>query len=657
MLIPRRLALACLLVSLSSAWAGDGPATTQDFFGEGSSSQTLALQEAIEMALKNNLDAKFERVGISVEEARRRSAAGVFDPVFAINTSHESVRRPENANDLRTSDALRQEEAIRSQQDFVDAVNLANGRPPISREQSTAGIDGVVFNQENDRSSSTLQGRTPLGTRYGFSLEANRLRNTFSGDTRQVLPEYFTSATVTVIQPLLKNFGPAANLAELRIARLNKKTQILTWKQRVATSVQAVMGTYYDMLYALRDIEVKQDAIAAGEKLLAQNRRRLELGFMSPIDVRQAEVAVSTDRESLVMSKGFLLERQFALKRLILDEFRTEDTRIFIPTTAPQLPVPKIDRPDFLRVAFGKRYDYQIARHEADVQDVRLRFARNQLWPQVDLVGTYGVNGLNNSFGSSAQDAISGHTPEWSAGLNFQVPLGNVQPRAQLNLVKGLKQQAVLRIKQTELNLGVDVDTVISRILTNQQRVDTARATRELNDEAVRIAYKRLEEGQISSFDIIETQRKLYEAKSRELAALAELNKSVTQLWLATGTILDRTGIYFDDEPASAPFVTRTVAPAMVKPPSTAPVGPPDSTSPPGTAPTPAPRRSSSPPAPRPGAAAVPAGPNSSARAIRRFPPTTSEPLAPVLTAPSRGTRPRPLSPEPPSRQAPARAR
>src|SRR5205085_10424272 len=138
------------------------------------------------------------------------------------------------------------------------------------------------------------------------------------------------------------------------------------------------------------------------------------------------------------------------------------------------------------------------------------------------------------------------HTPEWTAGVQVQVPWGYVKERAQLNLVKGLKQQAVLKIKQTELNIGVDVDTVISRIITNQQRVDTARQTRELNDEAVREAYKRLEEGQISSFDVIEQQRKLYDAKSRELASIGELNKSVSQLWLATGTILDRQGIFFD---------------------------------------------------------------------------------------------------------------
>jgi len=100
-----------------------------------------------------------------------------------------------------------------------------------------------------------------------------------------------------------------------------------------------------------------------------------------------------------------------------------------------------------------------------------------------------------------------------------------------------------LKIKQSELTVTVDVDTALSRIETSKQRVATARQTRELNEEAVRIAYRRLEEGQISSFDLIEQQRKLYDAKSRELAARADLNKSVVTLWQATGTVLENTGI------------------------------------------------------------------------------------------------------------------
>jgi outer membrane protein TolC len=523
-----------------------GAALGAEFFGPGTKAETISLRRAVEMAIVNNLDAKFEYVGISIEEARRRAATGVFDPIWNTTASRESLRRPQNANDFNSVDAIRQQEQIAAINANTNAIRAAQGLPPLSTSDSTVGISEVIFDQQNDRFSSQIQGRTPWGMRYGFGVEANRLRNTYSSDLRTVFPEYQTSVTLTVIQPLLKNFGPAANLAEVRISRIAKSQQILTWKQRVSTSIQAVMAAYYDMLYGMRDIEVKQDAIAASEKLLGQNRRRLELGFMSPIDVSQAEVAVSTDREALLLAKGAFMERMFALKRLILDDYQVNDPRVFIPDTAPRLIPPKIDRPYFMKTAFEQRYDYQNALLEADAQDVRLRYARNQAYPQIDIFGTYGLNGLQGNYGDAFDQAASGHTPEWTAGVQVAIPLGFVKERAQLNLVKGLKEQAIVRIQQTALTVGVDVDTVISRILTNSQRVETAGKTRELSEETVRIALKRLEEGQTSSFDVIQEQQKLYFAKSRELGAIAELNKSITQLWLATGTMLERNGIVFD---------------------------------------------------------------------------------------------------------------
>jgi len=582
-----------------------------EFFGPGTKAEMLTLEQAIEMALQNNLDAKFEHVGIQIEEARRRSAVGQFDPTFSANAIRESIRRPQNVGDFTSTEQVRQAQqvdtinqqnalianqstainantaataaqaaaiaadvalraAVAAQPDLgsnganLAAVNQQLAAATAALTQATSGLNtssvspvtnsvfqsATVFDQQNDRVSTGLQGRTPWGMRYGFQVEANRLRNTFSGDIRTVFPEYATSATVTLIQPLLRNFGPNANLAELRIARLGKKTQILTWKLRVSTIVQTVIATYYDMLYAMRDVELREETIRSGQKLLEQNKRRLELGFMSPLDVQQAEVQVSTDREALLISKGLFMERQFALKRLVLRELNLEERRIFIPTTAPRLLAPKMDRSELMQTALARRYDYQSALLDAEVQEIRLRFARNQLWPQIDLVGTYGLNGLQGSYADSFEQARDGSTPEWSAGVQVQIPWGFVRERAQLNLVTSLKEQAIIKIKQTELTVGVDVDTVISRILTNQQRVDTARKTRELNEEAVRVASKRLEEGQLSSFELIEQSRRLGDARSRELGTIAEFNKSISQLWLVTGTVLDRQGIFFD-EPAA----------------------------------------------------------------------------------------------------------
>ncbi|MES2572173.1 MAG: TolC family protein [Verrucomicrobiota bacterium] len=509
----------------------------------GKSVERITMREAIEMAMRNNLEVKFDKVGVRIERAKVRFEIGVFDPTFSINMSRESLRRPQNTSDFSSTDQILQAQSIASSNAAIDTTRALNGLPPLDRPTQTIGIPTTIFDQQNDRFSANLIQRTPWGMRYGLFVEANRLRNTFSGDNREITPQYQTSAQIQVVQPLLKDFGPAANLANLRVARLNKQIAVLIWKQRLMTGLQAVMANYYDMTFGLADVGVRQEAITADELLIAQTERRLELGFMSPFDVQQARAQLSLDQEQLISAKNLLMERQFALKRLILDQFNVNDLRIFLPLAEPPLGVPALDRSFFLRQAFAHRPDFRQALTEADSQDIRLRFARNQLLPQLDLVATYGLNGLKGGYGDSFDQTFAGSAPGWTVGVNLRIPLGNIQARAQLDSVKAQKEQAILKIKQSELGIGVDVDTVMSRIETNRQRVETARKTRELYVEAVRIAYRKLEEGQISSFDIIEQQRRLYDSKSREAAARAELDKSITQLWLVTGTMLERLGI------------------------------------------------------------------------------------------------------------------
>ena len=243
-------------------------------------------------------------------------------------------------------------------------------------------------------------------------------------------------------------------------------------------------------------------------------------------------------------TRARLMERQFLLKRLILGEFDLNDTHVFIPEEMPPLPVPKLDRSAFLRDAFANRPEFQQALVQADAEDVRVRFAYNQLLPQLDVIATYGLNGLSGTYEASADRAFRGHEPSWVVGLNLQIPFMNIQARARRDEALASQYQAILRIKQVEHLIGNEVDTVITRIEINRQRLETARNTRALNEEAVRIVYRRLEEGQLSTFDVIEQQKKLYDAKSREFAAVSELNKAISQLWLVTGTVLERSGIH-----------------------------------------------------------------------------------------------------------------
>jgi outer membrane protein TolC len=570
---------------------------------DGAPTEAISLKRAIEMALQNNLEARFERVGISLQGSQLRFAAGAFDPAFSFSLLHQSIRVPQDVNNPNTAQAIESQQQLQVQlnqaaqalnveattlaqqitnqsqegtmalQQGLASVNLQRQILGLSQKSADTAISPtlgllsptpitqpvldnvVVLDQQSTQGVMGLQGRLPYGTKYEFQISADRFRDTFAGDPNPVTPLFQDFAGLTIQQPLLKNFGKDANLADLRVAQLNKKTQVLTWKQNVSTAVQGVMSNYYDMVGSLQDMHVREDAITADSKLVELYKRRVELGFSTPLDVQQAEVAVSTDREAFLTAKNNFLERQFSFKRLILAQYDAKNVRIFIPEGTPSLVPPPINRTHLLSLAFEKRYDYKATLVAADVQDVRLKFAKNQLLPELDLVGTYGFNGLDASFARSNDQIFNGATPQWSVGFNFQFPLGNRQAKAQYSALAGQKEQAILKIKEIELTIANDLDTIDTRIETNRQRTLTSRQTRELGEEAVRIAYRRLDEGLISAFDVIDQQRKLYDAKSREIAAIAELNKSVTLLWLVTGTILERQSIGFE-EPVETVKVT-----------------------------------------------------------------------------------------------------
>ncbi len=532
--------------------SGSAADAWRNFFGAGRKVELISLDDAIGAALANNLDVQFQRVEVEIEKARKDFAFGVFDPTFNINVSRESILRPDNTANLTTSEGVNQIDSLRAIQEQTRALQILGGQEVTPFFESRVGGDVVIFDADIDRYEASLGGRTPWGMRYALRASQSKLRSTFIGDTRTIVPQYSAFGGFELQQPLLRGFGPAANLADVRVARVNQRVAELLWRNRISETVQSVLVVYSEMAYALQDVRVKEDSVSANRRLLQQNERRMELGFMSPIDVQQAKVAVSADEEALLTSKSAFLERQYQLKRLISKEAEKEDPRVLVPRPIAPVAVPVLDRSASLRTAYQNRLDYRASVARAEAQDIRLKFARNQLWPQLDLVGTYGYNGLATDYDSARDEAFSSQAPQWSIGIQFSLPLGNVQARAQLRAIEGFKQQALIDIKQQELRVSVDVDTVISRIETNRQRVETARQSRLLNQEAVRIANRRLEEGQISSFDVIETTRKLFEARSRELDALAALQTSVAQFWLATGTILDRTGITFKTQEGRA---------------------------------------------------------------------------------------------------------
>ena len=497
----------------------------------------LTLNEAIQLALANNLGARVERLQETIEDSRVIGRKAEFDPVFTLSGLYEGIEKPQNT------------------QEFVATQTAAD--PRTSR----------LFDEENMRFDTALKGKTLLGTEYEFTVELNSLKNTLNIDRPPVLyyPEYESFAGLRLTQPLLRDFGPEVQLAGLRVAQTDRRLATLAWKLKVTQVVAAVMKNYYDLVFASDDTVIKAENIGRARTLEDQNRTRVKNGVGSELEVQQAAVAASVREEELISAEYLQKEKGNLLLRDLVADLDPSSVPVVRPAHRLGSSVPTLERGDLMRDAVAHRIEYQQAQEQIGKQEIKLKFARNQLWPRLDLIGSLGANGLNSSDTSSALgDSFDGSHPAWSVGLMVTVPLGNRQAKAQLKEVQTEKEQLLLSFKQLEIDLALQVDTAATRVETSHRRLATTRQSVTATEATLDAENKRLTQGVGVSFNILEAQKDLASATSRELAARADLNKSLVDLWLSTGTLLSRLNIVLENDRDAPVFVDSSSAKAVV---------------------------------------------------------------------------------------------
>lgn len=486
--------------------------------GDGQSSvHWLTLQDSIYLALENNLGLEIEGIDIEIQETSIQDALGDFDPSLNFRAIYESIENPQN------------------QREFVAT--------------STGGDPGTrLFEEENVRLESSIDGKTPIGTEWSLVAESDQLKNTLNIDRPPSLyyPEYDTFVGLRLTQPLMKDFGVKAQMAKVHLAVADRKLADIDWQRNLRETVAEIAKSYYDLIFAREDEGIKRSSIGLAEELAEGNRKRLEEGVASAIEVRQAEVAVSVRQEALISSQHFFRENQNLLIRQLYRDFDILHPPKLRPTGSLTIAIPEIDKEAFLGTALETRLEYLANLEQLKKQDIQIRFYENQLLPRVDLVGTLGGNGLAGGFGTGFEDAASRDGAQWSAGLVVSIPLGNRKEKAQIAARQLEKRQLVLNLKQVEMDIAVQIDTAVSRIETTQQRLETARRSAELARETLSEEQERLKQGVTNSFQILAAQEDVATAETRKLAAQVDLNKAVIDLWLANGTLLEQLGISVD---------------------------------------------------------------------------------------------------------------
>ncbi len=460
----------------------------------------LTVRDCIAMALDNNLEISIQRIAPQMDAAALRQAKGDFDPALVLAPNYEENTTPLDAQ----------------------SVVAAGGR--LSTKSRTSSL------------STSLQGKIPSGTSYDFGLRTSDGQNTFNSFQDQ----YSTFWGLSVTQPLLKGFGTANQLATIRIARKQKEISDEAFALKVMDIVTRIKTSYYNLVFAIENRHVQLQALDLASKLLDDNRKRVRIGVMAPLELTQAESGVAAREEDVILAGQEVNLRMNEIRALISQNVSELRDRPVMPTGMPQdASLPLMNHDEAITTAMASRPEYRQAQLTIEQRHLQVKYDENQRYPQMDLKSTYGYNGIGKDFSSS----INADTERWSVGVAVRIPLPDQAGQGRLEKSLLDKERALLQLKQVEQNILVEVENALNNVEASYKRILATRASTHTSEQALDAENTRLKAGATTSFVVLELQKKLADARSRELRALADYHIALAQLHKAQGTSLGENDI------------------------------------------------------------------------------------------------------------------
>jgi len=527
----------------------------------------ISLQDAIDMALENNLDITIQRYSPWLAEANvlRTLGGGVsrgslnvlgnipaqnFDPLFTSTFSLDKRTIPVN-NPL--------------------TAGTGAGGASIASSFSLLDTHAAVGN---------LQYAQGFHTGTSFSAAFNNTRASTSSQQVFFNPSVTSNFIFIANQQLLNGFGLLANERSIRIAKLNKNLADQTFEQQAITSVTAVANAYWELAFARGNVDVALHQVELANKLYSDNKKQVEIGTLAPLEIVQAEAQVATANQALIVAQTTLLQNQLTLLNLVTKDPTAPALRnleIITTDTAEAEPpaVEKIPLEDAIKEAVTKRPDVLEAGTTLKADDINIRATKNALLPVLNLSGEYassGLAGINHpctaaqpvcptppppqivtGLANSLGDVFAGTYSEYNAQIALTIPIRNRQAQADnaTALLAGRQDEA--RYRQVVNNAAIDVRN--TQIVLEQARVTLAAAakTRDLDQQTLDAEQKKYQLGTSTLFNIVSDQNTLAAAASAEVRARMNLAEAKVNFDRAMGRTLEVYNITIADAKSGHP--------------------------------------------------------------------------------------------------------
>jgi HAE1 family hydrophobic/amphiphilic exporter-1 len=516
----------------------------------------LTLREALALALENNKDIEVARQNVKIAEFDLTAARGVYDPRVSTSSYFE------------------------------------RSKSPISSFLS-GGSDGATT-QSDYTGTARLEGLTP---KFGgsYHLDFSSVRLTTNNQFTALNPQYPTALTFSYAQPLFRGRKIDTSRRLIEIAKKNLSLTDSQFRQRAIETITSVQRAYWDLVFALRNLQVQKDAVRDSRAQLEHNKRLVSEGALAPIDVVAAEAQVAGFEQTLFSSLEEVSRSENNLKNLIAVNREADLWNLsIIPTDSVDIAPPEISLPEAMKAALDNRTELQQSNIAREINQVDQKYFREQTKPAIDLVGSYGLVGLAGTasggvnpftasstqlrdavnrlldhenlehggfdrlpdqpvqtispfllggYDQSLQNLLSNRFNNFRVGVQINLPLRNRTAQAQFgrSLVEG--QKIATQREQLEQSIQVEVRNALQVVRSAEARLRAAGIARQASEQQYQSEQRKLDAGQSTVFLVLERQTALTTARGNELRAQTDLNKAIAELQRATGNALTTNNI------------------------------------------------------------------------------------------------------------------
>jgi outer membrane protein len=473
----------------------------------GTSVRSLTLEQAIAIALENNLDLKVQRMNPQIQDYNLLSAQAVYRPTLtgSFNQNHTSA-------------------------------------------VSTSLLDAVTTNRITQ--SQTYQTALSQNLRWhgsSFSANFNSGRNSDNSLNATRNPAYSASTRLQFSQPLLTNFKIDNNRTTLKTQQISRQIVDIQLQQSIENTRANVRTAYWSLRQAIESIEIQKRSLDLSRRQYEDNKTKVEIGTMAPIDIVQNESLIASGEQAVLNATINWKTAELTLKRLLVSG--SEDalyTQTLNPADVPaNLDAIPVDIPGAIKTALAQRTDLAVSRKNIESSLFTLALRKNATLPSLGLTGSYQLSGTGGDqyrtisgvrtliapggYGQSLGDLGGFNQPVWTVGANFTYPLGMVASRAAYAQSQITLEQSKATLKALELTVSTDVNNAGLAVQNAFLQLQASRKSREASDKTAEATQTRFDVGMANNFEVATALNNLTNARLNELTSIIRYVNAIAE--------------------------------------------------------------------------------------------------------------------------------